>query len=173
MIGSSVGPYHILRELGSGGMGEVYLAEDERLGRKVALKSISRDEVPSPDMKKRLLREAKIAARLNHPNIAAIYDVIEAKERSCIVMEYVEGETLSDLMHRERLPYTEVLRIGMQVCTALVEAHSHGVVHRDLKPANIRLTPEGKVKVLDFGLAKVRDLKIDKIRGTQKMKPFV
>ena len=165
MIGSSIGPYHILRELGAGGMGEVYLAEDERLRRKVALKSISRDEVPSPDMKKRLLREARIVAKLNHPNIAAIYDVIEAKDRSCIVMEYVEGEALSGLMQRGRLPYIDALRIGMQVCTALMEAHSHGVVHRDLKPANIRLTPEGKVKVLDFGLAVVSDLKIDGIQG--------
>ncbi len=166
MIGSSVGPYHILRELGAGGMGEVYLAEDERLRRKVALKSISRDEVPSPGMKKRLLHEARIAAKLNHPNIAAIYDVIESKERSCIVMEYVEGETLSDTMQRGRLSSPDVLRIGIQVCTALVEAHSHGVIHRDLKPANIRLTPEGKVKVLDFGLAKVSDLKIEGIQGT-------
>jgi len=165
LIGSSIGPYHILRELGAGGMGEVYLAEDERLRRKVALKSISRDEVPSPDMKKRLLREARIVAKLNHPNIAAIYDVIEAKDRSCIVMEYVEGEALSGLMQRGRLPYIDALRIGMQVCTALMEAHSHGVVHRDLKPANIRLTPEGKVKVLDFGLAIVSDLKIDGIQG--------
>lgn len=165
MIGSSIGPYHILRELGAGGMGEVYLAEDERLRRKVALKSISRDEVPSPDMRRRLLREARIVAKLNHPNIAAIYDVIEAREHSCIVMEYVEGETLSDLMQRGRLPYVDALRISMQVCTALMEAHSHGVVHRDLKPANIRLTPEGMVKVLDFGLAKVRDLKIDGIQG--------
>ena len=164
MIGSSVGPYLVVQEIGSGAMGEVYLATDERLGRKVALKSLRGRDLASPATRKRLLHEARTAARLNHPNIAAIYDVIDARERSCIVMEYVEGETLSDRIKRGRVPVDEALYIGSQICAALTEAHSHGVIHRDLKPANIRLTPDGKVKVLDFGLAKVKELTIDGLR---------
>jgi serine/threonine-protein kinase len=135
-------------------MGDVYLAEDTRLGRRVALKSPSGSWLRSPDAHARLQREARAAARLNHPSIAAIYDVLDIGGRPFIVIEYVEGEPLSSFMRRSAIPIERAINIGRQLVDALDAAHRAGVIHRDLKPANIMVTPSGGVKVLDFGLAR-------------------
>ena len=153
MVDASVGPYRILAKLGAGGMGDVYLAEDTRLHRRVALKSLSEALLKGPGARETLLREARSAATLNHPNIAAIYDVVETGDTTHIVMEYVEGESLSHRLERGRLPPDEVAAVALQLCDAMAAAHAAGVVHRDLKPGNVSLTNDGKLKVLDFGLA--------------------
>ncbi len=146
--------YRVLSLLGAGGMGEVYLASDDRLGRRVAIKilpdAVSRDE----EAKLRMLREARAVAALDHPNVCTVYEVGEHEGRPYIVMQFVEGETLFDRLRQARMSPTEVLDVGLQVAAALDEAHSHGIIHRDVKPMNIMLTPRGQVKVLDFGLAK-------------------
>ena len=157
MVPSSIGPYRIIEGLGSGANGEVYLAEDTRLGRKVAVKTLS--ALGSKDLaeaRRWVLREARAAARLNHPNIAGVYDVLETPDGAHIVMEYVRGETLAARVREGALPPPQVLEIAIQLADALSEAHAMGVVHRDLKPANVVITPKGGVKVLDFGLAQVR-----------------
>ena len=151
---STIGPYRILRQLGAGGMGEVYLAEDTRLHRQVALKRLVGSDLTTPEARRQILREAQAAAVLNHPNIAVVYDVIDDGEQSVIVMEYVAGETLASRVRRDRLSPDQVLNIGIQLSSALAEAHAHEIIHRDLKPANILLTPDGRAKILDFGLAK-------------------
>jgi tetratricopeptide (TPR) repeat protein len=151
---ASVGPYRILEKLGSGGMGDVYLAEDARLHRRVALKTLAGPGSQAAGARQRLLREARAAARLNHPNIAAIYDVIETDDSAHIVMEYVEGEALSDRLARGPLPPDQVADLAFQLCDAIAAAHAQAVIHGDLKPGNVLLTRDGKAKVLDFGLAK-------------------
>jgi len=163
----SVGPYRVLERLGAGGMGEVFLAEDTRLNRKVALKSMTESWAQEPDARERLLREARVVAKLNHPNIAAIYDILEVDENAHIVMEFVEGQTLAERLRKGRLPHEQVVQIGIQLGDALANAHARGIIHRDLKPGNIHLTPEGKVKVLDFGLAKVRAARADGTTPTE------
>jgi serine/threonine-protein kinase len=135
-------------------MGEVYLAEDTRLGRQVALKRPSEAWLSMPDARERLHREASAAGRLNHPNIAAIYDVLDVDSQPYIVMEYVEGESLARVLRRGALPLDNAIAVGTEIAGALAAAHAKGIVHRDLKPANISLTPDGHAKVLDFGLAK-------------------
>ncbi|MFQ5789356.1 MAG: tetratricopeptide repeat protein [Acidobacteriota bacterium] len=150
----SIGPYRILGELGSGGMGQVLLAEDTRLGRKVALKRLPDSLVDSSPSRRRLMQEARAVAHLTHPNIAAVHDVIEVDDKLHIVMEYVPGETLATQLIRGPLPPEQVRQIGLQLASALAEAHSQGIIHRDLKPANVALTQLGNVKILDFGLAK-------------------
>ena len=157
LVGKQLGPYSIKSRLGTGGMGDVYLAEDTRLRRQVAIKAVREPGPPSPASRSRLLREARAAGALNHPHIAAIYDIIEetgdANTPPHIVMEYVEGETLSDLLRHGRLETGEALRFARDVADALAAAHGRGIVHRDLKPANLRVTLQRRVKVLDFGLA--------------------
>ena len=153
----SIGPYRILRELGAGGMGEVFLAEDERLGRRVALKSPSDDWLKQPDARVRLHREARAAAQLSHPNIATVYDVLDEGGRPYIVMEYIEGESLSKTASTGPLPVEKALAIGRQIADGLSVAHAAGIIHRDLKPANVMLTPSGQVKLLDFGVARMVD----------------
>jgi len=155
LIGVSVGPYRIVGKLGAGGMGEVFLGHDPRLQRRVALKCLTRSEHQASEVHARIMREARAAARLTHPNIAAIYDVVEHDGRLFIVMEYVEGENLAELLARERLPMDRVRSIGCQLASALAAAHAYGVVHRDLKPANIQVTNDGSIKVLDFGVARL------------------
>ncbi len=137
-------------------MGDVYLAEDPRLQRKVALKRPSDEWVTRPEARARLRREAQAVARLHHPNIAAIFDVLDADGHPYIVMEYVDGESLAACLRHGRLPVGRAVEIGIGVAEAVAEAHAHGVLHRDLKPANVCLTRDGRVKVLDFGLARVR-----------------
>jgi serine/threonine protein kinase/tetratricopeptide (TPR) repeat protein len=155
VVGATVGPYQVIARLGAGGMGEVFLGHDPRLQRRVALKCLSRTDTQSAEARARILREARAAARLNHPNIAAIYDVLEEGDRTFIVMEYVEGENLALRIGRGRLPIDEVRALGRQLASALAAAHAQGVIHRDLKPANVHVTRDGSIKVLDFGVAKI------------------
>jgi eukaryotic-like serine/threonine-protein kinase len=136
-------------------MGEVYLAEDTKLHRRVAIKFLPTDSVANEQANKRLLREAQAAAKLDHPNICAVHEVAEEDGRSFIVMPYVEGENLEVRMKRKPLDLSESLAIAIQVVDALAEAHLHGIIHRDIKPSNIIITPRGQAKVMDFGLAKV------------------
>jgi serine/threonine protein kinase len=143
--GAKLGPYEILAPIGQGGMGEVYRARDSKLNRDVAIKVLPPTLANDADYLARFQREAQVLASLNHPNIAAIYGL----EGNAIVMELVEGETL-----RGPLPVAEALAVARQIAEALEAAHEKGIVHRDLKPANVKVTPEGVVKVLDFGLAK-------------------
>src|SRR5437867_4224645 len=151
--GSSVGPYRIERLLAVGGMGEVYRARDTTLGRDVAIKILPRHFTADPERLARFEREARLLATLNHPHIGAIYGIADAKGVRGLVLELVEGPTLADRLITGPLPVDEALRVAHQIADALEGAHEKGVVHRDLKPANIKITPEGVVMVLDFGLA--------------------
>jgi serine/threonine protein kinase len=161
MVGEIISHYRIIGKLGVGGMGEVYLAEDQRLGRKVAIKFLPAEVATNENAKQRLLREAKTAATLDHPNICAIYEVGEEGGHSFIVLQYIEGETLAASLKRQLPDLREALAIAAQVADALNEAHTRGIIHRDIKPENIMLTTRRQVKVLDFGLAKVlRDPRI-------------
>jgi len=153
-----VGPYRVVEALGKGAMGEVYLADDPRLRRRVALKRLSDPDLRSPDSRRRLLREARAAARLNHPNVASVYDIVESDDGVHIVMEYVAGESLAARLRTGRLPPPTVASIGIQLAEALAEAHAMGVIHRDLKPGNVMVTTDGRVKILDFGLARTRGI---------------
>jgi serine/threonine-protein kinase len=153
--GTKLGPYEVREQVGAGGMGEVYLAQDTKLKRDVAIKMLPEQFAQDPDRLARFRREAQVLASLNHPNIAAIYGLEESGSQPCLVMEYVPGETLRDRIVRDGpVPMEEALGIASQICEALEHAHEKSIIHRDLKPANVKLTPEGKVKVLDFGLAK-------------------
>jgi hypothetical protein len=152
--GQTVGIYRVISPLGAGGLGQVYLAEDTRLGRRVALKVLPPETSDDPRSGKRLLREAQAAAALDHPNICTVFDVGEADGCAFIAMQYVEGEALSDRAARRPLGVAATLDIGAQLAAALDEAHRHGIVHRDIKPQNVMLTSGGHVRVLDFGLAK-------------------
>jgi serine/threonine-protein kinase len=156
-IGQQLGSLEITALLGKGGMGEVYRARDTKLKREVAIKILPEEFSRDPDRVARFQREAEVLASLNHPNIAAIYDLEEAEGSRLLVLEFVEGETLADRMKRGPLPVEEALQIGKSICEALEAAHEKGIVHRDLKPANVKITPDGKVKVLDFGLAKAME----------------
>ena len=152
--GTRLGPYEVVALLGAGGMGEVYRARDSKLGRDVALKVLPRALADEPEWRTRLLREARAAASLNHPNICTIHEVGEADGHAYIAMEVVEGRPLGERLADGPLPPEDVLRYGLQLADALAHAHDRGVVHRDLKSANVMVTPEGRVKVLDFGLAR-------------------
>lgn len=152
--GTKLGPYEILAPLGAGGMGEVYRARDVRLGRDVALKTLPETFVKDPERMARFEREAQLLAAFNHPNIAAIYGLEESNGVRALVMELVEGPTLAERIASGPIAMEEALRVAREVAEALEAAHEKGIIHRDLKPANVKVTPEGKVKVLDFGLAK-------------------
>src|SRR5207237_3797883 len=153
-IGTQLGSHEITALLGKGGMGEVYRARDTKLKREVAIKILPDEFSTDPERVSRFQREAEVLASLNHPNIAAIHSLEEANGSRFLVLELVEGETLDDRLRRGPLPIDEALNIAEQMCEALEAAHEKGVVHRDLKPANVKITPDGKIKVLDFGLAK-------------------
>jgi serine/threonine-protein kinase len=153
--GTQLGSYKITAPLGAGGMGEVYQAQDTKLGRDVAIKVLPEAFAHDPEKLSRFQREAKLLASLNHPNIATIHGLEDSGGTSYLVMELVPGENLAERVRREgAVPVEEALTIAKQIAEALEYAHEHGVIHRDLKPANVKLTSEGKVKVLDFGLAK-------------------
>jgi serine/threonine-protein kinase len=152
--GSRLGVYEVLAPLGAGAMGEVWRARDTRLSREVALKVLPESLSSDRDRLQRFEREAQVLASLNHPNIAAIYGVEEATGATALVLELVEGPTLDERINQGRLPADEAVAIARQIAEALEFAHERGVVHRDLKPANVKLSPDGRVKVLDFGLAK-------------------
>jgi serine/threonine protein kinase len=153
--GARIGAYEVLAPIGRGGMGEVYRARDTRLKRDVALKILPESFASDPDRLARFQREAEVLASLNHPNIAAIYGFEESGH--ALVMELVDGETLADRIARGPIPIDEALPIAKQIAEALEAAHEQGIIHRDLKPANIKVTPDGRVKVLDFGLAKLAE----------------
>jgi serine/threonine protein kinase len=155
--GTSIGPYFVDREIGRGGMGVVYLARDPRLQRNVAIKALPDHLASDPERLDRFRSEAQALAQLSHPAIAGIHGVEEQDGASYLVLEYVEGETLSDRLARGPFPVDEAIELGIRIATGIEAAHEAGVVHRDLKPDNIRLTPEGEVKILDFGLAKIGD----------------
>ena len=152
--GSRLGPFEIVVPLGAGGMGEVYLARDTRIGREVALKVLSTGVAADLQTVARFGREAHLLAQLNHPNIAALYELDEDGPTRFLVLEYVPGETLAERIRRGRPPVREALETARQMAVALEAAHAGGIIHRDLKPANVKVTPEGRVKLLDFGLAK-------------------
>jgi eukaryotic-like serine/threonine-protein kinase len=155
--GARLGPYEIVSPVGAGGMGEVYRARDTRLKREVALKILPSSFADDPDRLARFQREAEVLAALNHPNIAAIHGLEDSDGIRALVMELVEGETLADRIARGAMPLDEALPIAKQIAEALEAAHEQGIIHRDLKPANIKVKPDGTVKVLDFGLAKLND----------------
>jgi eukaryotic-like serine/threonine-protein kinase len=154
MVGKTLAHYEITSQLGKGGMGEVYRAKDQKLGRDVAIKVLPVEFARDADRAARFQREAKLLASLNHPSIAAIYGLEESGGTNFLVLELVEGETLAERIKAGSLPIEKSLILVLQIAEALEAAHEKGVIHRDLKPANIKVTPDGKVKVLDFGLAK-------------------
>ncbi|MBS0196218.1 MAG: protein kinase [Planctomycetes bacterium] len=154
---AAIGPFKIERELGRGGMGEVYLARDTRLDRQVAIKALPAHLAQDPDRLARFQREAKVLASLNHPGIGAIYGLEEANGLQYLILEFVEGETLADRLAKGPIPVDEALPLARQIAEALEVAHEKGVIHRDLKPGNVMVTPDGVVKVLDFGLARTAD----------------
>jgi serine/threonine protein kinase/tetratricopeptide (TPR) repeat protein len=153
--GSTVGPYVVSRHLGDGGRGSVWLAEDTRLHRQVALKTLRTARQTDVAGRERLMREARAAAALNDPHIATVYDVLDIDGDVTIVFEYVEGATLATTLADGRLPLERVLQIGIQLTKALIAAHQHGVIHRDLKPSNVIVGKDGEIKVLDFGIARL------------------
>ncbi len=154
MIGKTLGQFECTSLLGKGGMGEVYRAKDQKLGRDVAIKVLPEEFAKDADRVARFQREAKLLASLNHPNIAAIHGLEESDGTHFLVLELIEGDTLADRLKHGTIPVEESLKLALQIAEALEAAHEKGVIHRDLKPANIKVTPDGKVKVLDFGLAK-------------------
>ena len=154
MIGETLGHFRILEMIGAGGMGVVYRAHDERLDRDVALKVLPPGTLADETTRKRFRLEALTLSRLNHPNIATVHDFNDQGGSDFLVMELIQGGTLDDKICGAPLPEREVLRLGVQLAQGLGAAHGEGVVHRDLKPGNVRVTPDGLVKVLDFGLAK-------------------
>src|SRR5450759_3068583 len=147
--------YRIVSKIGAGGMGEVYLAEDAQLRRRVALKILPGDLASNQDRMRRFIQEARAAAALNHPSIAHIYEIGEADGVNFIAMEFIDGLTLRELIHGRRTDLTKLLRYLQHAAEGLAKAHAAGIVHRDLKPDNIMITREGHAKILDFGLAKL------------------
>ncbi len=154
MIGKTISNYKVTSELGKGGMGEVWRAQDTRLGRDVALKMLPESFARDPERLERFEREARVLASLSHPHIAGIHGFEDVDGQRFLVMEVAEGETLSDRIARGPVPVADAVRIAKQIAEALEVAHEKGIVHRDLKPGNVMVTEDGEVKVLDFGLAK-------------------
>lgn len=162
-VGTRLGSYELVAQIGAGGMGEVYKAHDTKLGRDVAIKILPEAFAHDSERLARFQREAKMLAALNHPNIATIHGLEHSNSTHYLVMELVAGETLADRIKREgKISIEEALKIAVQIAEAPEAAHEKGIIHRDLKPANVKVTPKGKVKVLDFGLAKA-------LRGTTQI----
>src|SRR5262249_54805089 len=155
--GTTLGRYEIRAKIGEGGMGEVYLAEDPRLHRKVALKVLPADLAANRDRMRRFEQEATAAAALNHPNIATVHEIGESAGVHFIAMEFIDGQTLREKIHREQTELRKLLRYLQQVAEGLAKAHAAGIVHRDLKPDNVMITRDGYAKILDFGLAKLTE----------------
>ncbi|HLY04776.1 MAG TPA: protein kinase [Rhizomicrobium sp.] len=157
MVGRTIGQYQFIERLGAGGMGEIFKAQDTRLNRFVAIKVLSTSNSGEPERRRRFIQEAQAASALNHPNIITIHDIVSAPDAEFMVMEYVAGKTLVDLIPKGGLTLPLALKYAVQMTDALTAAHSAGIVHRDLKPANVMVTDSGLVKILDFGLAKLTD----------------
>jgi eukaryotic-like serine/threonine-protein kinase len=155
--GTKIGPYKVLDSLGAGGMGEVYLARDTRLGRKIALKLLSADFTKDEERVRRFQQEARAASALNHPNLITIFEIGEVESIHFISTEFIEGETLRGRMGPSRMSTLEICEVAIQVASGLNAAHAAGITHRDIKPENIMVRPDGVVKVLDFGLAKLSE----------------
>src|SRR6202035_4795128 len=143
MVGTTISHYEVLEKLGEGGMGMVYKARDLQLGRFVAIKVLIAGSGESASHRARFIQEARAASSLNHPNIITIHDIVSLPDNECIVMEFVRGKTLADLIEGGRIPTVDCLKFAMQMADALAAAHSIGIIHRDLKPANVMITPEG------------------------------
>jgi eukaryotic-like serine/threonine-protein kinase len=158
--GQQIENYRIVRQLGSGGMGEVYLAEDIRLNRKVALKLLPPHFTVNPDRVRRFEREARAASALNHPNIVTVYEIGKSNSTHFIATEFVDGQTLRQLINEKPFKLSETLNVAIQVASALMGAHTAGIVHRDIKPENVMVRSDGYVKILDFGLAKLTEQQI-------------
>src|SRR5690348_1852922 len=157
LANQTVGHYRIVSRIGAGGMGEVYLAEDLQLGRRVALKILPPDVTGDDDRLRRFEQEARAASALNHPNIITIHEVGTHNGARYIATELIEGLTLRDHLRERQFTVHEALRVALQVVSALQAAHSAGIIHRDIKPENIMLRPDGYVKVLDFGIVKLTE----------------
>src|SRR5262245_2328278 len=155
--GTRIGAYEVVAQIGVGGMGEVYRANDTKLGRPVALKLLPEAFAHDQERLARLRREAHVLASLNHPGIAHIYGLEDGQGTTALVMEFVDGPTLADRIARGPIPLDEALPIARQIADALEAAHEQAIVHRDLKPANVKVSANGKIKVLDFGLAKAME----------------
>ncbi|MBN2318733.1 MAG: protein kinase [Acidobacteria bacterium] len=166
MVGKKVTHYHITEKIGSGGMGVVYKAKDNKLNRFVALKFLPEELMQDKVLRQRLRREAQATSALNHPNICTIYDIDESEGRTFIAMELLEGQTLKQLMEKSRLKTEEISDIAVQILNALVAAQAKSIIHRDIKPANIFITQGGQVKILDFGLAKLADSQLESVATT-------
>ncbi len=149
--------FRIKKKLGKGGMGEIFLAEDTKLKRNVAIKRISKENLEDKDSKTRFLREAQTASQIEHPNICPIYEIYEEENNNYIIMQYIDGVSLDSIIRYQELDLKKILGISIQICEGMIEAHSVGIIHRDLKPGNVMVDKKGNVKLLDFGLAKFRD----------------
>jgi serine/threonine-protein kinase len=174
LVGQELGHYRITEKIGSGGMGEVFRAHDQHLDRDVAIKVLPPGTLSDESARKRLRKEAQALSKLNHPNVATIYDFDTQRGVDFLVMEYIPGVTLSEKVGARPLPEKEVIVLGTQLADGLSAAHEHGVTHRDLKPSNLRVTGDGRLKVLDFGLAKLRfpvaaSATTETLSGTQTM----
>src|SRR6202521_1595990 len=169
--GTRLGPYEILSPLGAGGMGEVYRARDSRLGREVAVKVLPASFSADPDRLRRFEQEARAAGLLNHPNITAVYDIGSADGAPYVVSELLEGETLRSRLAAGALPPRKAIDYAIQIARGLAAAHEMGIVHRDLKPENLFITKDGRVKILDFGLAKLTSPSDDASEGPGLTKP--
>ncbi len=152
MLGKTISHYKVLEKIGQGGMGEVYRATDTKLNRDVALKILPQQFASDSQRMARFQREAEVLASLDHPNIGQIYGIEEAGQTKALVLQLIEGPTLADKIVQGPIPIEDALKIALQMAEGLEAAHEKGVIHRDLKPANVKVTPEGKVKILDFGI---------------------
>ena len=157
LIGQTLGHYRILEQIGAGGMGVVYRAHDEQLDRDVAVKILPPGTLTSQAARKRFRREALALAKVNHPNIGTVYEFSSQDEMDFLVMELIRGVTLDSKLLGGALSEREIVRLGMQMAEGLAAAHEQQIVHRDLKPGNLRITPDGRLKILDFGLAQLRE----------------
>ena len=156
LVGQTLGHYRIIKQIGSGGMGVVYRAHDDHLDREVAIKMLRPGTLADESSRKHFRKEALALSKLNHPNIATIHDFDIRQDVDFLVMEYISGVTLNDKLAEASMPEKQVVSLGVQLAEGLSAAHEHAVVHRDLKPGNLRITTDGRVKILDFGLAKLR-----------------
>ncbi|HTS62632.1 MAG TPA: serine/threonine-protein kinase [Candidatus Acidoferrales bacterium] len=172
MVGRRIGHYQILEKLGSGGMGEIFKAQDPRLNRFVAIKSLSASGAEDPERRRRFTQEAQAASALNHPNIITIYDVLTEGGTDYMVMEFIAGRTLAERIPKGGLAVAEALQYGVQIADALRTAHAAGIIHRDLKPGNVMVTDSGLVKVLDFGLAKIDTAALSEETQTLRAAPM-